>query len=333
VEPVWNVGISIISALQGLGNWLTPPMLALTFLGRAEFFFIFVPAVYWCVDAGLGLRVGIYLLSSVWLNETVKLVVHHPRPFWVSREVAALSTDSGFGLPSGHAQNSVVIWGLLASASQQRWAWAAAVMLTFVIGLSRVYLGVHFPTDVIAGWLIGVLLLWAFLRWEAQLQAWFVQRTPAQQIGAALAATAVPAMAGILSRLVQPYWQMPRDWSANSVAAIGAPLDPDRVDVTIAVAGIIFGMVAANGWLARRGGFRADGSLVRRLGRLALGVAGAGLIWGTLTVLTASVGMPWAYAMAYLRAAMLGVWVGGAAPELFMCLGLARRPAASVALQ
>ncbi len=78
-----------------------------------------------------------------------------PCPYWLSQEVIALASQENFGLPSGHAQNALSVWGLLAASSSRRWAWPVVAVLVFLIGLSRIYLGVHFPTDVLGGWLVA----------------------------------------------------------------------------------------------------------------------------------------------------------------------------------
>jgi membrane-associated phospholipid phosphatase len=59
----------------------------------------------------------------------------------------------------------VTVWGLVAAGVNKRWRWSwiLAVVLAFFIGFSRLYLGVHFVYDVIAGWVIGSLMLMAFL--------------------------------------------------------------------------------------------------------------------------------------------------------------------------
>jgi len=65
---------------------------------------------------------------------------HAPRPYWYSKDVKALSAEGTFGLPSGHAQRAVVLFGALAAWLKRGWAWAAAIALILLVGLSRLYL-------------------------------------------------------------------------------------------------------------------------------------------------------------------------------------------------
>jgi hypothetical protein len=70
-----------------------------------------------------------------------------------------MSSEKTGGLPSGHAQNTLVLFFILASWLKKRWAYACAGALCLLIGFSRIYLGVHFPTDVLAGWILGGVIL------------------------------------------------------------------------------------------------------------------------------------------------------------------------------
>ena len=65
-------GIGWIVSIQALGGWLEAPMKFFTFLGSEDFYFLLLPLVYWCVDAGLGLRVAMTLMTSVSLNYFAK---------------------------------------------------------------------------------------------------------------------------------------------------------------------------------------------------------------------------------------------------------------------
>ena len=332
MEPVWNTGLAIIVMLQSLGDWLTLPMRALSVLGLPGFYVFLIPACTWCLDTRLGLRLTICLMSSIWLSETAKVALHQPRPFWLSEQISALGADGSFGIPSGHAQNSVAIWGLLAYVSKRRWVWLVAALLAFAIGISRIYLGVHFPSDVLAGWLVGALVLWAFLRWETRLRG--VAVVPCfrkgvaglaltTQIIVAFSVSVVMLVLCILSVFAQGGWQMPPLWLSNAHAVVGPVFDPSRIDFAVMAAGLIFGTAAGASLISRAGGFHVDGAVLQRLARLPLGIVVAGALWWMIGRLVPELGQPWDYAALYLRAALMGLWVSAGAPRLFVLVRLA----------
>jgi undecaprenyl-diphosphatase len=89
------------------------------------------------------------------LMEILKLAFHRarPAPFFAER-------PDSYSFPSGHALKSAVFYILLASLASRHWAVrAAAALLALLIGISRVYLGVHYPTDVLAGYAIAAVCL------------------------------------------------------------------------------------------------------------------------------------------------------------------------------
>ena len=167
----YQFGLEMIAALQAL-TWLDVPMRLFTFLGTKEFFIFVLPVIYWCIDARLGIRVAFILLIGTVFNEMLKLAFQGPRPYWISADILALSAESTFGIPSGHAQTAAGLWGMIALALRRRWAATAAIAVIVLIGVSRLYLGVHFPQDVLAGWVLGGLTLWAFVALWDPVTAW-----------------------------------------------------------------------------------------------------------------------------------------------------------------
>jgi undecaprenyl-diphosphatase len=114
-------------------------------------------------------RVGLVLLlitiTGRALSEAQKYWIARPRPD-LEPQLVVVKTNS---FPSGHAMSSMIFYVILAivltaGTRRQRPVVAAAILLSLFIGTSRVMLGVHWPSDVIGGWAVG--LLWVLLTWR-----------------------------------------------------------------------------------------------------------------------------------------------------------------------
>ena len=312
--------ISVNLALQALGGWLAGPMKFFTFLGSEDFFLIVLPLVYWCVDSALGLRIGVMLLLSNGINGLFKMSLHGPRPFWVSEKVRALyltSDITGFGIPSGHAETAMGIWGVAADGLKRKWGWVAASIVIFLIGLSRIYLGVHFLHDVLFGWLLGGITLWAFLKYWDPIAARLKKLTFANQIALAfvfsLAMIALAALVVFLSR----DFVMPAEWIANATRNGGEAPNPLSMEGIVAAMGTLFGMLTGVAWLAPRGGYQVSGPAWKRALRYFVGVVGIAVFYLGLKVVFPDGEDFVALVFRYIRYALVGVWVSAGAPWLF----------------
>ncbi len=151
--------------------WMASSMMDLTAIGGPTVIALVVMAVvgflllqtrYWTA-----LFIVLTAGSGELLNYAMKALFFRPRPNVVPHLREAFSTS----FPSGHAMQSAIIYltlgAMLMRLSERRltkiYCCTAAMALTFLVGLSRVYLGVHYPTDVLAGWIVG--LFWASLCW------------------------------------------------------------------------------------------------------------------------------------------------------------------------
>jgi undecaprenyl-diphosphatase len=296
MDLVWEWGLEVIRAVQMMR---TPALdvffQGVTSLGDETFYLVIFPLLLWSVDFSLGLRFAVALLLSTYVNFTIKDLFGHPRPFELD-PLIGLRDATGYGLPSGHAQLSVVVWGILASAVQRTWAWMVAVVMMLLIGFSRIYLGVHFPTDVFAGWLIGALLLLAYLALTPHVVRWLKDRPFAVRVAVAIA---VP----LVLLALRP--------TAN-IAAVLAVLLGTGVGVLI---------------LRRVTAFQTAGSVAQRAGRFLVGGLGLALLYVGLAQIFPQEGEDLYVAARFLRYTVLGLWGGLGAPWLFTRLGLVEREA------
>lgn len=165
LETILQAQIEPILALQRLGD-LAQLMHLLSYMGEEEFFLLLLPLVYLGIDASTGARLAVILVLNTSLSSLCRLVFHLPHPYWLDPRVQAFATSQDYSFPASHVQSATVIWLFLAVVSQRRWAWLGALGLVLLVSLARVYLGVHFPTDVLAGWGLGGLCLGLFLAGE-----------------------------------------------------------------------------------------------------------------------------------------------------------------------
>jgi membrane-associated phospholipid phosphatase len=172
MEPILQWGLDFIRIIQSAASPpLTVLMRIITAFGGAAVYLALVPFVYWCVDEKKGLRLGVMVLISIWVNLSLKYLFDQPRPFFEAYDPSVgLSSEKTGGLPSGHAQNTLVLFFILASWVKKKWAYVCASTLCFLIGFSRIYLGVHFPTDVLAGWILGGVILCVYFIFSDKIE-------------------------------------------------------------------------------------------------------------------------------------------------------------------
>lgn len=149
--------------LDSLVYWLTN-------LGSEQAYIVMLVISYLAISPRAGQRLGIALLMSFYLNQVAKAFFDTPRPFVsfpeIVRSEAAEATALGAAFPSGHAQAGTTFWLLAAWYVRRRWFWWLALVLVILLGLSRLYLGVHYPVDIVGGVFLGLVVLllaiWAF---------------------------------------------------------------------------------------------------------------------------------------------------------------------------
>ena len=318
-------GIPVIRWLQGLGDWLRAPMEFFTFLGTEQFYLLVMPALLWCYDVRMGLRLGFILVASDGLNGLLKLALGGPRPYWVSDQVRALSSETSFGAPSGHAQNAAALWGRAAAWVGRGWAYALFGLLILLIAASRWYLGVHYPMDGLLGLLVGGLLLWAFLRWEGPVGRRLGRLSVSQQVAAAFVVSLAVLGLELAVFALTAGRPVPQEWFVRAAAATpGAdPINPRSLESMFTTAGLIFGFGAGAALLLGWGQFDAKGVWWKRLLRFLVGLVGVLALWMGLDLVFPAGQAPLALALRYVRYAAVGLWAVYLAPRVFAGFRLA----------
>ena len=125
---------------------------------------------YWCLDKETGLYIGVNIvMGGVW-HPLLKNIALRRRPYFDHEGIDLLRPldahadlydiqAQGYSFPSGHSTNGPAVYGSLARRVKKRRICVLAVLLTFLIGFSRVAVGAHYPTDVLAGWSLGLVII------------------------------------------------------------------------------------------------------------------------------------------------------------------------------
>ncbi len=162
--------------LDIIGSWRTPWWTSLMRFaellgdGKVEIpLALFITAVMWVRGRpAMGRRYFAVCLSAEAVYFLAKLIFHRPRP----TVILHLGQGGWYSFPSGHATLATVVWGLglvvLAELVSAKWArvvlWIAAIAVCLWIDSCRLYLGVHYPTDVLAGIFLG--MAWTLWWWK-----------------------------------------------------------------------------------------------------------------------------------------------------------------------
>ena len=184
---LWGIiswGYRVLLDVEGMRNGLMDTVfLIITNIGNSMTYFIILTLLYWCVRKPVGQGFAYAFLLTGILNTWIKDIWCIPRP----DDPALMSVLEQAGITlrlnplmhvhntspsfvSGHTQMAVVLWGYMAFHYKKIWFWVMAVVSMSLIGFSRMYVGVHFPQDVIGGLVVGLIYLILWLLAEPYLQ-------------------------------------------------------------------------------------------------------------------------------------------------------------------
>jgi len=328
METLIEPGLGLIRFLQTLGPAAAPLMHLFSFLGSIGFYLALIPFIYWTLDRGIALRVLLALMLTDCAGTTAKLLLHEPRPYWLSATglgdasaIRAMATEPSYGAPSGHASSSFAVWTYLAWRLRRRWIWTTAIALITLIALSRLYLGVHFPHDILLGWLLGACMLYAFVVAEKPVSAWAARQGTSTLIGIGAALAAGVMALGLLTQARLADMPDPVAWNAHAANA-------RSVAHFFGIAGILFGLVAGRALARSRFEFETHATWSRRIARYAFGVIGLLIVYFGLGLVFAQLADRESIAgllLRSLRFAAVSLWVTLFAPALFIRFGLANK--------
>ena len=165
----WEV--TLMEWLQsGMGSAGAAIAQFLTACGEELVLILLLGFIYWCYDKEFGKFIGVNIVVGLTWNPMLKNVALRRRPYFDHPGIRCIRpadpkaeifdiSEQGFSFPSGHSTNGVIAYGSMPAYKKNKGLLAVGIVMPLLIGLSRVMLGVHYPTDVLVGWLMGGIVV------------------------------------------------------------------------------------------------------------------------------------------------------------------------------
>lgn len=168
VNFITNIDFSILDFIQnhlrnGALDWLMPKI---SVLGNAGIIWIIISIILLSIKkyrkCGITLVIGL-LLGLLIGNIILKPIVARPRPCWINSDIALLiSSPKDFSFPSGHTLSSFIA-AIILFKEDKKFGYAAMI-LAIIIAFSRMYLYVHFPSDILVGVILAIIIAFSAIR-------------------------------------------------------------------------------------------------------------------------------------------------------------------------
>ena len=327
MEQFWLWEIGIIQQLQQAPGFVIEFFKIITSLVSESFYMVLMPIFFWCVDMAVGYRFTMVLLMGNWSNGIFKRFFHLPRPFWISPNIDAHVVETSFGLPSGHSTNASSLWLFLANQYKQKKGLVILfVTIMLLIMISRLYLGMHFISDVITGFLLGVIVLlivlWVDKKYAAKIDGLSIQK----KILLSILSTIIFIVFGFL-----PIWlntiTLPSAWIENSIQATGgiAPNPYDAKSI-VTLAGVWFSMNIGYALLKEsKHPMHTKGTWQQHILRIVIGLVGVLALRMGIKALYPPVDGTLLYILDFLRYAIMAFWIAYIAPLIFLKFNLYKK--------
>ena len=185
-------------------------MLLITRLGEETAFLVVALIVFWCVDKKKGYYVMAVGFLGTMINQILKLSFRIPRPWVLDPNFTILEqareAATGYSFPSGHTTSAVGTFGCLAVVAEKKWWRNVCIAIAVLVGLSRLYVGVHTPADVLVGAATSLVLIWLL-------------RKPTLEGGIREMKTVIAAMVAVsvLFLLYVSFWNFPADMDPHNM--------------------------------------------------------------------------------------------------------------------
>lgn len=156
---MFNFEIEILKWLEGLRtSFLNVLFESITLLGEETLIILLVVALWFAVDKKLAQQVFFVTATSLSVNGIIKNFAQVPRPFTKGISCVRVDTATGYSFPSGHTQGFATWSSFFAIKVKKIWLSVLVGVLITLVAVSRLYLGAHYPSDVIVAVVLGVSL-------------------------------------------------------------------------------------------------------------------------------------------------------------------------------
>lgn len=165
----------MIDLAQHRIGFLDPFFRFLNYFDTDYFFFLLIPLIWIGFSYQWGIRIFYWLTLNNAINSAAKLLIGWPRPNTEVPEIGMFHPTS-FGFPSGGAQTCMFLGSILIYHWRSRAAWIIGTIYILLLSFSRLYLGVHYPIDILGGWAIALSLFFAYVKWGKAIETYLIRK-------------------------------------------------------------------------------------------------------------------------------------------------------------
>lgn len=293
--------LEIMLFFQSVQNgFLTALANFFSFFGEEVAMILILLSIYWCINKKKGFILFCNLMTSLMCMQILKAIFRVPRPFVKHPELidaGRVETATGYSFPSGHSTGASAFFGSLYRLFSSKTLKVICIVFIICVPISRLYLGVHWPTDVIVGTAIGLFFVFVLTNALSHL---FENKKELVKVTlrSGIAISAISLIAALALHFLPmdetAFSDLMKNMAVLGTALIGMGLEEKHVK------------------------FKTDGTLAKKILRLVLGLAVIVLFQAMKFVFPENLYYP----ASYLRYSLIGIWATYLFPLIAIKAGL-----------